>query len=381
MITQKNNCSGCTACQQLCPKKCISMKLDQEGFLYPIIDQSKCIKCGICEKKCPANQIKSGVIPYIFYVSKNKDDEIRKKSSSGGIFHLLATNTIKNKGKVIGAAFDQKFQLKHLMIEKDKDLSKLMGSKYLQSEMENIYSEVQKELKNGIAILFSGTPCQIKGLNSYLGQKYDNLLSVDIICHGVPSPKVFKKYKKQIENQIGESQKISFRSKKIGWKKFSLEIKSATKEYSETLDKDPYMQGFLKDLYLRPSCYNCSSNNYTSGADITLGDCWGIEDINAKFDDDQGISVISINTEKGTNIFNLIKDKLDYFELNKEIAEKNNPCLISSVLPHKNRKKFFEELDKTDNISKLINKNIKESFYKRSKQKTKTVIKKLIGRA
>ena len=185
------NCSGCSACFNICPQRCISMVEDKEGFLYPRINKEKCINCGLCKKACPALATDKYVVPSTFYACKSKNEELRSKSSSGGVFSSLAEYVIHNNGVVFGAAFNRNMELSHIGVNKKEDLSKLMGSKYLQSDLKNTFNEVKTYLCNNRFVLFSGTPCQVAGLKAYLQDDYKNLYLADLACHGVPSPKIF----------------------------------------------------------------------------------------------------------------------------------------------------------------------------------------------
>ena len=258
-IKAKQECCGCYACYNICPQSCISMQIDEEGFWYPVVDQERCIDCGLCEKSCPVLN-KSIVDNYpTAYAAVNKDKHIRNQSSSGGLFTIVAESIIRNNGIVFGAGFDDDFNVVHSWTDNIAGLNQFRGSKYIQSCIGTTYKEARDFLKQGKKVLFSGTPCQIAGLKSYLGKDYDNLMCIDIICHGVPSPNVWRRYKEALEERSqGKTLRIAFRSKVCGWKLFSLSFSfDNDKEYSKRLTEDIYLKGFLQNLYLRPSCYNC----------------------------------------------------------------------------------------------------------------------------
>ncbi|MFR1757493.1 MAG: Coenzyme F420 hydrogenase/dehydrogenase, beta subunit C-terminal domain, partial [Thomasclavelia spiroformis] len=317
VIKDKSMCSGCHGCMNICPKNCITMKEDNEGFWYPIVDREKCIECGLCEKSCPIlndMSVKNSPKAYACY---NKDDEIRKESSSGGIFTLLASYIIKRGGVVYGAAFNNKFEVEHIQVSTIDDLSKLRGSKYVQSKLGNTYSEIKKLLSQEKLVYFSGTPCQVDGLLSFLNKKYDNLICQDIICHGVPSPKLWKYYLRQFK--LEDNAKIVFRDKSTGWDSYSFTINQNNK-YSQLASQNDYMKVFLKDLCLRPSCYDCHSKSLHRNSDITLGDFWGIKEIYSEmYDENKGTSLVFINSDKGKNIFNKILNeiKFKYVDIDK----------------------------------------------------------------
>jgi len=334
---------------------------DKEGFLYPEVDESKCINCGLCEKVCPIINNKERVNNTEAYACINKNENIRVESSSGGIFDLLAKNILDNKGLVIGACFDENLFLIHDVCEEYKDIKKFRGSKYLQSSLKNIYKKVEEVVKEDRDVLFTGTPCQIGGLKVYLGKDYNKLYTQDIICHGVPSQKVFTKYK----NHILKTEKIksiNFRDKSSGWNKYSLIIN----DYKNTNLEDPYMRLFIKNKDLRYSCYNCAYKGKNKQSDITLGDFWGIDEILPNFNDNKGVSLVIINTKKGEELFKLINKDLIYKEVdfNKAI-EKNEAYSVSAREPN-TRSNFYKDLDKMS-FDKLYKKhyNNKQNVLKR----------------
>ncbi len=334
-ITDKSLCCGCESCVQACPKHCIFFDVDQEGFRYPVVLQEQCINCGLCEKVCPVINQSNAREPLHSYAAKNNCEEERLKSSSGGIFILLAKQTIEDGGVVFGARFDDKWNVVHSYTETIEGIKPFMGSKYVQSRIGDSYIKVRGFLRAGRKVLFSGTPCQIAGLKRFLRKEYDNLLTVDLICHGVPSPAVWQDYLDEIKENArkGENtvslplnphisvcdalasrrevgiESIAFRDKRLGWKKFSFALTLAEasadgKKNSVSLShihyNDPYFKGFNDyNLYLRPSCMKCPTRDLKSGSDITLADFWGIETLMPELDDDKGISVIMTNTNKG----------------------------------------------------------------------------------
>lgn len=333
-IKDKSQCCGCNACVQRCPKQCIAMCEDEEGFLYPEVDEAICIDCGLCENVCPVINQADARIPLQVYAAKNTDEKIRMHSSSGGVFSILAEQTIKQGGVVFGARFDENWEVKHDYTETIDGVSVFRGSKYVQSKTGDTFKQAEQFLKQNRKVLFSGTPCQIVALKRYLKKEYENLLLVDFICHGVPSPGVWRKYLKQVialtcdKNTVSSHLKlllsernalvegISFRDKRLGWQKYSFSLTLSTTDesgnkntvsLSESLNENLFMRGFLANLYLRPSCYACPANKGKSGSDITLGDYWGISSLMPDYDDDKGISAISVNTEKGKAVYATLK--------------------------------------------------------------------------
>lgn len=358
--TEKQQCCGCSACVQRCPKHCISMTEDEEGFLYPHVDEILCIDCGLCEKVCPIINQNQERKPLIVYAAKNPNEEIRMQSSSGGIFTMLAEGTIDQGGVVFGARWDEEWNVRHDIAECKEDIAKFRSSKYLQSIMGDSYIKAEKYLKLGRRVMFTGTPCQIAGLKHFLHKDYDNLLAVEVICHSVPSSGVWQQYLSEKMQAIGlqksDIQQISFRDKSTGWKTYSFVIKDKSgNEYREHSSKNAFMRGFLADLYTRPSCYACPAKHLKSGSDITLGDFWGINSLMPEIDDDCGVSAVIVNTVKGKEaLYNL---SLQLYQSSYEELIKRNPALLRSVEVSKDRIEFFKGDEKTieEKINKITN--------------------------
>lgn len=381
-INSKKECMGCYACSNICPKKCISMERDNEGFSYPNVNFDICIKCGKCIKVCPI--INKTIISNepIAYACINKDETIRMKSSSGGIFTLVAEQILDNGGVVFGACFDEDFGVEHSYIETKDELHKFRGSKYVQSEIGCIYSQVKDFLKQKRKVLFTGTPCQIEGLKSYLGQVYENLLCIDIVCHGVPSPIVWQKYISHREECSGSQvRKIDFRQKSEGWKRYSVSfLFNDNTEYLQTFDNDLYMKAFLRDICLRPSCYSCEFKTLNRQSDITLADFWGIEFIIPEMDDDKGTSLIFVNSSKGQAILEKISDKIIYKEVDIHQAVTYNPAVIKSANYNRKRYNFFKDLDKLP-FDSLVIKYCIDDIFLRVKRKGKFFIYTIMKKA
>lgn len=379
-ITQKQDCSGCHACFNMCPINCITMIEDNEGFLYPKVDHVKCINCGLCEKVCPIINNKERVNNTEAYACINNNEDIRNESSSGGIFTLLSESIINNGGVVFGAGFDEELDLVHSYTDKIESLAKFRGSKYLQSKIGDTYKQAKEFLDKGIVVLFSGTPCQISGLVSYLRKEYDNLICVDIVCHGVPSPKVFKMYRTEIEKKYGvTTRKVAFRSKEHSWRQFSVSfIFNNNTTYNTNMNKNIFMRGFLQDLYLRPSCYDCKSKTLNRLSDLTIADFWGVENIVPEIDDDKGTSLVLVNSDKGEKIFEQLQDKMIFRKVDCEEAIKYNPPAIKSVNMNAKRDKFFYDLDSySENISELMNKYTKIGFKEKMYKKIRLILSRI----
>lgn len=307
-IMSKYNCFGCKACYSVCPQNCIDMLIDEEGFWYPKINMEKCIQCSLCEKICPAINVYNNKKAYskpITLAAWNNDRFKREVSSSGGVFTSIAEWVLSNDGIVFGAGYDSQYNVIHKEASSKEKLDEIRGSKYVQSNINDTYVKTRYYLEKNKMVLFSGTPCQIAGLYNFIQQDYANLYTCDIVCHGVPSPKVFNKYKKMLEKRNNSKiKKISFRNKKFGWKLYSVSLLFENDtEYSKTLKEDPYMLGFLRNYFLRPSCYKCIYAKLPRVSDITLGDFWGIDNKHPELDDNKGTSLVLVNTEKGREMF------------------------------------------------------------------------------
>ena len=376
----KQQCNGCHACASACPIQCIEMIVDKEGFWYPQVNTTNCINCGLCEKVCPIiTPLNNDTVwdNVVAYAAKNKDDEIRKTSSSGGVFTEIAKYVLEHGGVVFGAAFADDFAVEHTYVERVEDLQKFRGSKYVQSKIGDSYKQAESFLKEGRQVLFSGTPCQIGGLISFLRKPYDNLITQDLICHGVPSPKLLETYI-GVRQGEGDIKEISFRNKTEGWKLFSMFVEYQNgDEYRKTLREDLYMTAFLRNICLRPSCYQCAFKTKERQSDITLADYWGIQKIHPEMDDDKGTSLVFVNSPKGKQIFQEISKNLIYCETDKEKAIENNSAMIKSVVKPKNREKYLQKVT-VKNFERLTKKYIRPSFYIRAKWKLKSIAKRIL---
>lgn len=363
-IKDKRNCSGCHACANICPQHCIEMVADEEGFLYPKIDVERCIHCGLCDKICPIlHKEKRFLKKPKAFAAYNNNLEIRMKSSSGGIFSLLAEYVIARGGVVFGVGFNEKFEVVHMAAKTKEDLEKLRVSKYVQSRIGECFKEAKSCLENGQTVLFTGTPCQIGGLLSFLRKPYENLITQDIICHGVPSPKVWEEYVKYREEKANcKTEKIAFRRKFNSWKKISFSFVFQDKsEYVKTpYFKDPMMKIFLFNKCLRPACHSCAFKDISRQSDITLADFWGIRSVCPEMDDDKGTSLVLLNSSKGEEIFEALKEKMNCKEVEFEKAVKHNPMIKRSARPFE-RKRFMNDFKKRP-FAKVIEKYGKKIF-------------------
>ncbi|MBO4590072.1 MAG: Coenzyme F420 hydrogenase/dehydrogenase, beta subunit C-terminal domain [Bacteroidaceae bacterium] len=344
-IKDKENCCGCGACSNVCPKSCIRLQEDEEGFLYPIADSLLCINCGKCEKVCPVSNPSEAKASEAVFAAKNVSDEARMKSSSGGAFVKLAEMVLQEGGVVFGACFDNHFEVEHSYVEETSSLGKLLGSKYVQSKMGDCFQKVKQFLEIGRKVLFSGTPCQVAGLKSFLGHEFENLIAVDIVCHGVPSPLVWRKYLESLGARDISS--VSFRNKRDGWTKYRIRICDAI-EQKEVVDEcyldNVFMKGFLKNFYLRPSCYKCPAKGGRSCSDITIGDYWGVEKQHPAFFDEKGVSLVLANTEKG--LLMIKNSSLLLVESSYSQATQRNACIEKSVFRSPDRDYFWKQFPK-----------------------------------
>lgn len=364
----KNTCNGCGICALVCPKKCIKMVEDGEGFLYPGIDESKCIKCNKCRRAC-SNFPKKNEYKIKAYATKNKDDEKREKSTSGGMFKILAEYVIKKNGVVFGVKFDENLTAVHDFAENLENCREFSFSKYVRSDLKDSYKRVKEFLDNDRYVLFTGTPCQVQGLRSFLKNDNERLILCEIICHANPSPKVLKMYLNNKEKISGKKIKtIYFRSKNSKMDNGAyIEFEDGTK-----IKESLYITAFSgEQLINRPSCSNCQFVTENRKADFTIGDFWGIEKVIPEFYDKKGISLLTVNTEKASKIFEEIKCKMDYKETNLELAFKYNHH--SNLPQSKNRGKFFDgicngEINENNIIDKL-KKYTKITLYTRMKGK------------
>ncbi len=390
----KVDCCGCSSCTQACPKKCLSMKEDEEGFLYPIKDSEACIDCGLCEDVCPLKSHSWEPQCGDVYAAMNLDEQERMASSSGGVFIKLAKDVIRQNGVVFGAVFDGNYEVRHVAVSSAEQLAPMLGSKYLQSRIADSYREALSCLKENRPVLFTGSPCQIKGLHAFLrNRKYGNLTTMDFLCHGVPSPGVWKKYFQEnfildernpslaevVKNSVSGHSHISasllwdvkFRDKfESGWKEYRFVVrqKSASKaDYNTVLLSDiyhnnPYMRGFLSDIYLRPSCYECKCKNGASHSDITIGDYWGVKEVDKDLDDDKGLSIVMLNSEKGREAFSHLNG-LRSRGITLDDAKRLNGGFCEHTTPHPKRGAFFWLInDKGYRVDEAVEKCLRRTF-------------------
>ena len=401
-IINKTDCCGCSACEQACPKHCISLLPDKEGFWYPQIDKSTCVDCGLCEKVCPVSNPKPERTPLHVYAAVNKNEEIRAKSASGGMFTLIAQKVIEEGGVVFGVKFDEQWNVVFGYTETIEGLEAFRRSKYVQAWVGESYKQAKHFLDAGRKVLFTGVPCQVAALLLFLRKPYENLLTVDLLCEGVPSPQLWKRYLKE---EIARSAKkfsfassipsvvsdggvrvtdVSFRNKSNGWKKYSFALSLAAVEDGGdknsvspfvVVDRNSaYMQMMFRYGDLRPICYECPFKSCKSQSDITIADYWGITKLHPEMDDDKGTSMVFINTNKGAEAFDLSQTR--YIETTYEESWPFNNVVTSSK-KHPKRDYFYEHIDNQKSVIKFINGIIfPPSYY--AKRFVKTCVKNVV---
>lgn len=351
-VDHKEACCGCHACAQICPRQCIRMEADEEGFLYPAIDTALCVQCGLCEKVCPVLQV--GMEPTDStpeaYAAYSLREDVRLSSSSGGIFSLLTGEVLASQGTVYGAAMTSVHEVNHIRVTKPEELPLLRGSKYVQSSIGNTYLLAREDLRQGKTVFFTGTPCQIEGLRQFLGEDHPKLICMDIVCHGVPSPTVWRKYVHYREGRAGSTAvRACFRNKKYGWKDYSVVIDFADgSAYTSCFMEDPFMLAYLHNLSMRPSCYQCRFRKLNRVSDITAADFWGIEHTYPQMDDDHGTSLLLVHSEKGARLLRSAFDSMNYQQVDLTAAIQRNPSLLASSKKPDAREAFLREIQTND---------------------------------
>ena len=357
---EKKDCSYCGACGSVCPQACINYLQDVDGFFYPEIDNKKCNNCGQCERVCSSLHPYARQAPLEAYACKHKQPEIRGASSSGGAFYALASYVIEKGGVVFGAAMDGQNRCVHAMAADKEGLRPLMGSKYVQSYLGNIFLEVRKHLDKNIVVLFTGTPCQVSGLKHFLRREYENLYCADIICHGVASPGVLDAYKQSVEKRYGiDVKEIRFRHKNKHWNLVDSMIIRDSRDRVIQTRGDKYLSGFMGSYFLRPSCGACKANGYRSGADLTIGDYWGGMLKLKEFDDSCGVSALIIRSAKGRELFEKASSNLDYMPTKISYIMEFNHNLEESTKHNPGRDAFFKDYRNNKDFDRLAAKHIK----------------------
>lgn len=378
MICDLEKCTACNACINNCPKNAITMDYDKYDFNYPKIDNNKCINCGICKKVCPNNKTIEFNIPKAVYAAWVLNEDNRSKSASGGIATCIQEYALKNNIITYGVVWKNEFQLTFKKINSIDELNNVRNSKYLYSNTRKIYSEIKGYLEKKQKVLFIGMPCQVAGLKAILNKEYDNLIAIDIVCHGMPTEKYFEKhieYIKQKKN-IEDIKNILFRVNND----FDMRINSKSeKQYILKEITDPYLVGFHKGILYREACYSCNYAKKERVGDITLCDFWGLEnDKELSKEIKNGISAVLINTEKGKELYKKINSKIYSVERTLDEVVKNNGQLRSPTVKPKERNKFFK-LYNGNNFERALKKSIrKRVLFGYTKYTVKNFIKRII---
>lgn len=360
-ITEIDKCCGCGVCESVCPRNCIKMAFDNEGFLYPQINAQECVECKLCIKSCPINfcpDSSNVLYKREVYACKNTNKEILYKSSSGGVFYEISKYVLNNNGVVFGVIYKDKEAI-YAMAENEDELMPMLGSKYVQSNKYNIWPNVKRQLKTGKLVLFSGTPCEIGALRGYLRKDYDNLICVDFICMGTPSPAVFQRHLRDLEDQYGaEITSLSCRSKEYGANTHSLTLEFKNgKKYFRPQFAEPYIKSFHSRLYMRKSCHQCAYKKELRESDFTMADFWGIDKLKLPISKEGGISMLIIQSSKAKRIFEEIKNHFEIYPTSMDIAKEVQPMMISSCSASPKRDLFFQQFNSRsdERFSEIIN--------------------------
>jgi coenzyme F420-reducing hydrogenase beta subunit len=401
MLCDESACTGCGACAAICSENCITLNPDFEGFLRPFIDFSNCTSCKRCSMTCPIlhsvnfdlqrlsdpmpDEIDtvtghdSEIINYpVVYAAWNLDDNIRYKSSSGGVFTALAEHILAEEGVVAGAAFDKSLIVRHILIDKTSELNRLRGSKYVQSEINpSLYREIRYLLEKGRKVFFSGTPCEVAGIRRYLKDSYKNLYCCDLICHGVPSPLLFESYLKYSLLKGDRVVGISFRDKTKGWKnsQVCMHLENGKSKLIR-VNADPYMSAFLKDYALRPSCYACKFKNTQRESDLTIADFWNVSKKYPNYDlDDKGTSLVLVHNQKGQAWLNACSSKLFIGHADINTAITGNQSLVQSSPCPSQRSTFYHDVNTMSFTKFIIKYHISISAFEQALSDFKIFVK------
>lgn len=341
-IKDKSKCSGCSACYSVCPKNCISMIEDEEGFLYPTVNKDDCIECGLCEKVCPLeehNNKKNGVVSSC--IIQNKDKEVLLQSTSGGSFTPIAEYVLRQNGVVFGVEMtSDDFIIRHTKVEKKEELLKFRSSKYVQSSVGDTFKDAKNELENGRMVCFSGTPCQIQGFKNFLKKDYENLITVDVVCRGVPSPGMWRDYVEKL-HQLDKVQEVVFRDKGLGYQYSTMKVKYANGAVKRNgIESDQWLRMFFSGLSLRPSCPTCNFRTTDRCSDFTIWDCFNVSDLTNTLDETKGATRMLIHTQKGMQIFDKIKCSFNFVEAPTNVVAKG---IKETFFLNKNRNNFISD--------------------------------------
>lgn len=381
LLADRNQCTGCGACASSCTHKCICMEPDEYGFVYPAINETNCVQCGLCEQRCPVVKKQSpdaiSSIPKA-YAAYSKEESLRKESSSGAVFSEMAQYILDRGGAVFGAAYDEQYKVHHVCAVSKEELAGLRGAKYAQSDLGEVFVDVRSRLNRHQLVLFSGTPCQVAGLNSFLHKEYENLFCIDFVCHGVPSPMAwtaYVEYRAKKDNHGELPRSINLRSKETGWSRYRysnvFEYENGKRSVCSSSDS-LFMKLFVGDYICRPSCENCPFKGYSRISNLTLGDFWGIWDIKPEMDDNGGTSLILCQSDHGAKLLEDIADKLVMKQVTLEEASRQNSSMLTAS-PANPRRKEALDMIRAGNIAAC------ESWFRQPKKTMTQKLRHLVG--
>lgn len=340
LISEKSRCCGCMACVDICPQNAIAAEADAEGFLYPKMNQALCINCRRCKDVCPFSDQEFGETPRQYFAVQAKSKTLREESTSGAVFPMIAEAILEQSGAVYGAGFNSSMQVVHRRAANRDNLNSLTKTKYVQSDTTGTFRCVQQDLQEGKEVLFVGTPCQVEALKRFLPKEYSNLLLVDLVCYGVPSPGVWARYIAYLEKTYhGKLVSFQFRDKRGQNNGHLISYRIGDQEYVEDYEENLFISMYVSNCTLRPSCHVCPFISVKRSSDITLGDFWGIEKVFPNIDDGMGTSLVMLRSKRGIELWENLQNRFYYLECSREAAEQ--PRLVSPTIPSPRRKLFF----------------------------------------
>lgn len=347
----KNECTGCNLCEDICPVNAISFQYDEEGFLFPNVNQEKCVGCGKCKNTCPALYSKNDdtLFDRRVYAAWNKNHDIRWNSTSGGVFTCLAEYLLEENYYIVGAIYNDEIRVIHLVSNDKNDLCKMRQSKYVQSDLRGVYKEILRLLQNDEKVLFCGTPCQAAAVKKATKKYEKNIVIIDFICAGVGSPVVFESYIEYLEAKYkSKIKQVWFKNKDAGWDQLGTKVSFENgRQYFRIGSRDIYMCAFVQDkLNIRKSCFNCMYRDNNHFSDITLGDFWGIDELEYAVKDNLGVTAFIVNSKKGINIIENVKESLEWMEASFENVAKYNSTVRNSLCEGENRHDFLVDTQK-----------------------------------